>query len=124
MRPACRLGVERKILIGAGARRAMRENIDRDAAPVIGKPLDQPVPEMTVQENAMNKNRHGTRSGLPVCDVSEVSRDIFIAISRKRVFRQHFNVSLVCDSVGMRNRGGRPNRVPSTALTPCPDFQK
>jgi hypothetical protein len=35
----------------------MRENIDRDAAPDAGKALDQRIPKMPVEENAMHKNR-------------------------------------------------------------------
>src|SRR5258708_11038599 len=73
-----RLRVERKVLIGAGARRAMRKNIHRYAAPDIGNALDHPVPEMTVQENAMTKDSHRSRSGLPVGDVSELGRGIFV----------------------------------------------
>src|SRR5260221_10083869 len=73
-----RLRVERKVLIGAGARRAMRKNIHRYAAPDIGNALDHPVPEMTAQENAMNKDRDRSRSGLPVGDVSELGRGIFV----------------------------------------------
>src|SRR5258708_9451261 len=72
-----RLRVEREVLIGAGPRRAMRKNIHRYAAPDIGNAIDHPVPEMTVQENAMNKTRHRSRSGLPVADVSELGRGIF-----------------------------------------------
>ena len=73
----------------------MRENIDRDAAPDIGEPLDQPVPEMTVEENAMNKDHGGSRAGFPIGDIPELGRNIFVFILGRRLFCRHFHVSLL-----------------------------
>src|SRR6266849_3004653 len=75
-----RLGVERKVLVRAGACSPMRENIDRYAAPGVGNPLDQPVPEMAVQQNAMNEDCHRSRSGFPIRDVSKIGCDIFVLL--------------------------------------------
>ena len=53
------LRIEVQILVGAGSRLAMSKDIDRDATPDIGQPLDHPVPEVAVEEYAVNENRCG-----------------------------------------------------------------
>ena len=43
----------------AGARCAVGEEIEGDAASHVGKPLDEGVPKVAVQEDAVNENRGG-----------------------------------------------------------------
>jgi hypothetical protein len=50
----------------------------------IDKPFNEPVPKMTVHENAVNKNRRWPRSRLSVSDVSDVRRDPFVVIKQGR----------------------------------------
>src|SRR5580704_18434473 len=51
-----RLGVERQILVDTGSRCSVRQKVDRDAPPASGKPLDQRIPEVAIDENAMDEN--------------------------------------------------------------------
>src|SRR5262249_26026507 len=81
------------ILVGAGTRCAVSEKIERNATSQSGELLDQGIPEMAVEENAVDENCSRARARLAVTDLSELGRDVLIRHGRKWLLLRHVSSS-------------------------------